>query len=156
MEGSCECCNEPPGSIPCGNFLDQLRTVRYSKWNLPFISPASRPQSRVPNCMFQITASHSGRPQYLNTNPQCRSAICHFPINAGSPQQCRSICYTDETICTHGQLPQQSLAPGRSLGTVKRIKPFYKQWNINYCRNRQLCLWLITCGRHKSVGQKQS
>ena len=31
MAGACECGNEPAGSIKCGEFLEKLRTVRFSE-----------------------------------------------------------------------------------------------------------------------------
>ena len=33
VEGTCECGNEPSGSIQCGEFLDQLRTGQLFKKN---------------------------------------------------------------------------------------------------------------------------
>ena len=30
MAGYCECCNEPSGSIKCGEFIDWLRPVSFS------------------------------------------------------------------------------------------------------------------------------
>ena len=44
----CECCNEPSGSVKCGEFLDQLQTSQLlKKDSAPWSEYVSKSQKRV-------------------------------------------------------------------------------------------------------------